>query len=284
MILRQAVDVVLERVETRRSDDPGLPHRPAEHVLVATGGLDERRRPGQHRSDRRAQPLRQVDPDRIDLPGELRRARAAGDDRVHQARAIHVHRDAVLRGQRPDRGERVQRPDRAAAVIRGVLDRDQPGFRGVRATGGEELGDVVSREPAARRVDRLQQHIRQHRRTARLGGGRVGAAVENDRVAPAGMNGKRDGVAHRSRWQEECRFLAGQRGDMLLQGVDGWVLADLLVTDRRAGHRLPHGLAGPRGGIAGEIDHGAGDSSTDSRIATPPSYSPSRQMTISLSK
>ena len=35
VIVREPVDVVIERVQPRRGDDPGLPHRPAEEVLLA---------------------------------------------------------------------------------------------------------------------------------------------------------------------------------------------------------------------------------------------------------
>ena len=35
VVVREPVDVVIERVEPGRGDDPGLPHRSAEEVLLA---------------------------------------------------------------------------------------------------------------------------------------------------------------------------------------------------------------------------------------------------------
>src|SRR6059058_1446574 len=41
VILGEAVDVVVERVERRGGEDAGLPHRAAEEVLALPGALDQ---------------------------------------------------------------------------------------------------------------------------------------------------------------------------------------------------------------------------------------------------
>ena len=63
--------LMLEGVDTSGGDDPRLTHRPAEPVLQQPRLRSMKSRvPGQHRADRRPQPLREVDPDRIDVGGE----------------------------------------------------------------------------------------------------------------------------------------------------------------------------------------------------------------------
>ena len=65
-----------ERVDAGRRDDAGLPHRAAEPLLVDPRLLDERARPGQHRAHRGAEPLGEVEPDRVELGREGPRRRA----------------------------------------------------------------------------------------------------------------------------------------------------------------------------------------------------------------
>ena len=45
------------------------------------------------------------------------------------------------------------------------------------------------------------------------------------------MNGQRDDVAHRSGGQKQSRLLARHLRDEILQGIDRWILAALLITD-----------------------------------------------------
>ena len=73
VIVPEALDVVIERVEGRRGDYSGLAQGPAEHLLPAPGLVDEVVGAGQTGADRRSQALAEVDPGRV----EARRPRHA---------------------------------------------------------------------------------------------------------------------------------------------------------------------------------------------------------------
>ena len=66
VVLGQAVDVVLQRVDPGGRDDARLAHRAAEALLEDPGLLDERARARQHGADRRAEALGQVEPHAVE--------------------------------------------------------------------------------------------------------------------------------------------------------------------------------------------------------------------------
>src|SRR4029079_3258426 len=68
VILGQPVDVVLERVDTGRRDDPRLAHRAPEEVLLAPRPLDALRRAPEQRAERAAEPLREAERDGVEQP------------------------------------------------------------------------------------------------------------------------------------------------------------------------------------------------------------------------
>ncbi len=125
MVLGEALDVILERVDTRRSDNPGLAHGAAELVLETPGAVDEVRGAGEHRTDRRPQPLGETDPRRVEGLGIVARRDAARHHRVHQAGAIEVGAKAGVPGGTRDLLNALERPNRPAAAVRGVLHRQQ---------------------------------------------------------------------------------------------------------------------------------------------------------------
>ena len=57
VIVGEAVDVMVERVDAGRGADAGLPHRAAEALLPAPDLVDEVARAGDHAADRRAEAL-----------------------------------------------------------------------------------------------------------------------------------------------------------------------------------------------------------------------------------
>ena len=65
VILREPLDVVVERVDAGRGDDPRLAHRSAELMLVPPRAQHSLRRPGDDRAERAAEPLREADRDRV---------------------------------------------------------------------------------------------------------------------------------------------------------------------------------------------------------------------------
>ena len=65
-----------------------------------------------------------------------------------------------------------------------------------------------------------------------------------------------DLVGHRARGHPQRRLLAQQRRHAFLQQVDGRIFAELVVADRRGGHRRAHGGGRPRDGVGSQIDDG----------------------------
>ena len=72
VVLGQPLDVVFQGIDAARRDNARLPHRAAERLLVPPCLLDKGARPGERRADRRAQPLREVDPDGVEGCGDTR--------------------------------------------------------------------------------------------------------------------------------------------------------------------------------------------------------------------
>ena len=65
--------------------------------------------------------------------------------------------------------------------------------------------------------------------------------ADDDFIAGTGQHLEGDLVCHRAARHEQGRLLAEQLGDLLLQQIDRWVLAILVIADRRGGHerRMP---------------------------------------------
>ena len=130
VVVREPVDVVVERVDARRGDDPGLAHRAAEEVLLAArlghplgGARDER-------AERAAEALREAERDRVDVAAPI----SAGG--TPSATAAFMSRAPSRWNARPssrqvcgDGLELVERPDPAARRVVRVLDRDEPRAR-----------------------------------------------------------------------------------------------------------------------------------------------------------
>ena len=124
VVVGEPVDVVLERVDARRGDDPGLAHRAAEEVLLAPGALDQLARAREQRAERAAQALRETERDGVEAGGDLGGVDAERDGGVEQARAVEVDREAELARGRDDVLELVERPDAPARVVVRVLERE----------------------------------------------------------------------------------------------------------------------------------------------------------------
>src|SRR5205807_539985 len=84
--------------------------------------LDEGRRAAHDRADRRAERLAETEADAVAVAGDLGGGHAERDGRVEQARAVDVHRHAVLVGGRAYLGEGRERDHRAAGAVMGGLD------------------------------------------------------------------------------------------------------------------------------------------------------------------
>src|SRR4051812_26156419 len=122
MIIGEALDVVLERINSRGGEYARLPHRAAEGVLPAPRALDEVLAPGEHGADGAAEPFAQIDPDGVEALRVIARADAGRDRRVEQPRAVHVRLHAALVRDFTHLAQLLQRPDRAGAEVMRLLD------------------------------------------------------------------------------------------------------------------------------------------------------------------
>src|SRR5262245_32447801 len=254
VILGQALHVMAKRVHATGSDDAGLAHRAAHLLLAPPRLVDELARAGERGADRRAEPLGEVDPHRIEGRGVVARRDPAGDDRVHQARAVHVGGQAMTARHRGHRLDAGHRPDRAATVVAGLLHPEQPGPRGVPGTRADRRLHRAHVELAARAVDRAHVDAGEGGGPAGLGVDRVSAAVGDHLFAVPRVHAERDLVAHGARGHEHGGFLAQEIGHHLAKLVDRRILELLLVAHLGLAHEPAHVGRGLADGVAVEID------------------------------
>ena len=210
---------------------------------------------GQDGADRRAQPLGEIEPDRIDIRGEGCSWNTGSDGRIEQPRSVHMEAETAVIGQCSHLLQPLQGPDRATATIGRVLDRDECRSRRVGSALAQEGTDLIDGEDPARSGYGPQHDTGQPGRSAGFRLVRMRFLVEDHRLAAVGVETESDGVAHRARGKEEGRVLAQQRGGHLLELVDRRVFAQLLVADRSGRHELTHRRRRSGLGITGEIDH-----------------------------
>src|SRR4029453_11598046 len=254
VILGQALHVWAERVPAAGRDDAGLAHGAAHLLLASPRLVDELVRAGERRAHRSAESLGEVDPHRIEGRRIVARRDPAGDDRVHEARAVHVGGQTVTARHRGHRLDAGHRPDRAAAVIARLLHPEQPGpgrMPRARTDGRLHRGGV---ELTARPLDRAHVDPGEGGRPARLGIDRVSAAMGDHLFAVPRVHAQRDLVAHGARGHEHRGFLAQELGHHLAELVDRRVLELLLVAHRRLAHEPAHVARGLADGVAVEVD------------------------------
>jgi hypothetical protein len=256
VVLGKPLDVVVERVDPGRGDDPRLPHRAAEEMLAAPRLQHQRFRPGEERAERAAEPLREAERDRVEVPADLRRRRAARHRRVHEPRAVEVDAHVELAAGRRHRLDLLERPDPAAGRVVRVLDDDEPRRRDVHArpvaVGGAHL---LGREPAGDAAQAARHEARVHGRAAELGEKGVRVLLGEHLLARLGEDPERDLVRHRRRRQVDRGLVAEELRAAPLELVHGRVLALLLVAHDGARDRLAHRLRRPRGGVGTKINH-----------------------------
>ena len=138
VIVGEPLDVVLEGEDACGGDDPRLPHRAAEEVLLAPCALDQVARAGEESAERAAEALRETERGGVEAPRDRRRSDAECDRRVEDPRAVQVRGEAELARPRDNVVELVQRPDPPAGVVVRVLERDDrhPLVRALRARRG----------------------------------------------------------------------------------------------------------------------------------------------------
>jgi len=111
-------------------DDPRLSHRAAEQVLGPPSLHHQLLRTGDNGAERTAEPLREADRDRVEVPADRRRRHAARDRGVEDPRAVEVDGQPVLPrrvGYCRDLLERPTEVDRPGAPALGGAPRHRPG-------------------------------------------------------------------------------------------------------------------------------------------------------------
>ena len=194
------------------------------------------------------------DRDEVERRGEHRRVVAARDRRVQQARAVEVGGDAVLARRGADAPQLGGVPDHAPGAVLGVLDLDERRRRedevAARLDRRDQLGG--GEEPA--RPDLRELHARVRGAGAGLVPHGVRLATDDDLVAGVGQELQRELVGHVAGRNPQGGLLAEQRGDDVLQEVDGGVLAELIVADRRGRHGGAHRVGGLGDGVRAQVD------------------------------
>ena len=138
----------------------------------------------------------------------------------------------------------------------GVLERDEAGQglvgvgrvteRGV--DGGRierAIGPVLEAPGARADDDRVPGGLVDHEVMLRSG--------DHLLAAPEVGHHRRE-IAHRAARDEQPGLLAEQLRGTLLEGGDGRVVAEHVVADLGLGHRLAHGVGGPRDRVTSEVD------------------------------
>ena len=256
VVVGQPLDVVVERVDARRSDDPRLPHRAPELVLEAPCAQHPLGRACDDRSQRAAEALREADRDGVAVTGDRRRLLAARDSGVEEASSVDVQAQLELAAGLGHRGDLRERPDAAAGGVVRVLDRDDARRRHVsEVTAASGRAHLVGREPPCSRRERARHQPRMDRRPAQLGDQEMRVLLGEQLVAGLAEHPERDLVRHRRRRDEHRVFLAQRLRRESLELVDRRVLPQLLVADLRFGDRFAHGRRRLARRVGTEVDH-----------------------------
>ena len=124
VVIRQPIDMMVERMKAGGGANAGLSHRTAEALLPAPDLVDEIAGARDHAADRRAESLGEIDPGRIPSRGHFTRGDPGRDAGVQQPRPVHMGGKSVRSRDLHDLVEIGLLPDRAAADIGGLLDAD----------------------------------------------------------------------------------------------------------------------------------------------------------------
>jgi hypothetical protein len=269
VIVREPLDVVVERVDPGRSDDPRLPHRTAELVLESPGLPHQLVGAGDQRPERAPEPLGEADRDRVEVSCDLRSGHSARHCSVEHARPVEMDRKLDLPAGGDERPDLVERPNPPTRRVVRVLDCDDAG-RGdmglVRPP--QHLLDVCRAEAAGDAADRSRHQTRMHGGAPELRQEDVSVLLCDQLVTRLRQGPEGDLVRHRRGGNVNGLLLSEQLGDPALELVDGRVLAPLLVADLGLGYRLAHAAARLGLRIRTKVDHDL-DSSAGPRRRLP---------------
>jgi hypothetical protein len=278
VVVREAVDVVLERVPPRRGEHARLPHRTAEASPPEACHLDDLRVTDRQRTDRRPEPLGEADAERGEGPTHLDGVVAGRDQGVPQASPVPVQRDAAVVGHGTQLAQPLEPVDRSSPAVGGLLDADR-GHLGVGEGGGSQRGtDRVGIEPSPLPVDGPELHLGVDGGGAGLVGHHVRVRLA-DHLAAGGGEGPQQHLRRHDPGGGQHRGLAAEpTRDLLLERPDRGILAVDVVPDLGLGHGAPHPRRRPGHGVAAQVDdvghREVSQSSSRSCTAAPPATTP----------
>ena len=259
VVVGQALDMVVERVQRRRRQQAGLAQAATGHLAHAPRRRDQLAGAAQRRADRRAQPLAEADRQAVEVVGDLAQARQrplprrrAGDRRVEHARAVQVRGQTARARQRGGLGQIGLGHDMAVPGVFQTQQARTGEMRIIRLDRRRDVGDCHA--PSRVLQQGLRLHAAEHGRTAAFIAVGMGQLADDVLVAAPAVRQDAAQIALRARGHEERGLLAGQLGDALLQRVDGRVVAEDIVAQRRCQHRLAHGRRRPGDGVAAQVD------------------------------
>ena len=274
VVIRQAVEMMVECVDAGRAENARLAHRTARHAPVAYRPVDQRARTGEQRAAGRAQSLGQRDRDQIERRGERRAGAPARHRSVPKPRAVEKTRHvAFARGCAQALDFALVEDDAAGAIV-GVLDFDQRRRRIDRMTARFHRRDEFGDAEDAAGADFGELHAGVGGRRAGLVPDGVALAADDDVVARPGQHAQRNLVRHRAAGQPERRLLAEQARDALLQRIDRRVLAVLVVADGRGGDGGAHLRRRPGHGVRAKVDRrrAGGDAAAGAGLRVNPAH------------
>ncbi len=258
MILREPLDVVIERVETRRGDDPRLAHRAAEPVLLDPRLRHQLGGAGKQRAKGTAEPFREAERHRVEIAADLCRRNPERNRGVGDSRAVQMRREAELAGGLHDGAQLVWLPDGAAGARVRVLNRNHRGARDVEPVGHPgRSANLLGRDPAVDAGQPARLKTRVHGCTAELGNHDVRGLLDDQLGAAPAEDRQRDLVGHRRRRKVDGLLLPEERCGSPLELEHGRVLAALLVPDLGRGHRGAHPCRRCGLRVGAEVDHPA---------------------------
>jgi len=152
VIVGEARDMVVERVDRGGCEQTRLAHCTAEHLAKASRAGDELCTTSKSAANRRAEAFGEADGNAVDARGEGRWRDAERDACVHQARAVDVHMKPTLAASAGDGFELRDRPNGAAALVVGVLDDEHARDRVVLVAVANRGADLRGIEEPARTV------------------------------------------------------------------------------------------------------------------------------------
>src|SRR5439155_8162308 len=119
VVVDDAVDVVVERIQRCRCDDPRLAHRAPEVVLAATRLRHQFHGARDQRAERTAEPFRETEGHGVEAAPDPGRIDTGRDSGIDEPRAVEVSREVMLAAGCDDRVDLVERPGTTSGAVVG---------------------------------------------------------------------------------------------------------------------------------------------------------------------